>query len=157
MLTCNDCSTWEQFINYIKTRCSKTAFENWIAPIQVLEESREKIRLEIPNIFVQSYLLDNYKRDLCSFVPLDAEGNPALEFVVAEIKRSSPPVAPAITKPAAETSEENKDFQLKLNGAYRFDNFIEGPSNQFVKSAALGIAARPGRSYNPLFIFVLWN
>ena len=152
MLTCNDCSTWEQFINYIKTRCSKTAFENWIAPIQVLEESREKIRLEIPNIFVQSYLLDNYKRDLCSFVPLDAEGNPALEFVVAEIKRSSPPVAPAITKPAAETSEENKDFQLKLNGAYRFDNFIEGPSNQFVKSAVLGIAARPGRSYNPLFI-----
>ncbi|OEH44066.1 chromosomal replication initiator protein DnaA, partial [Chlamydia psittaci] len=34
----------------------------------------------------------------------------------------------------------------------RFDNFIEGSSNQFVKSAAVGIAGKPGRSYNPLFI-----
>lgn len=149
MLTCNDCSTWEQFVNYVKTRCSKTAFENWIAPIQVIEETQEKIRLEVPNIFVQNYLLDNYKKDLCSFVPVDAHGNPSLEFVVAEIKRA----ATVPTKPSSiDLAEETKDFELKLNSVYRFDNFIEGPSNQFVKSAAVGIAGRPGRSYNPLFI-----
>ncbi|BAE81411.1 chromosomal replication initiator protein [Chlamydia felis Fe/C-56] len=154
MLTCNNCSTWEQFVNYVKTRCSKTAFENWISPIQIIEETQEKIRLEVPNIFVQNYLLDNYKQDLCSFVPLDAQGEPALEFVVAEIKKSPvQPVAPREQKESpAETFEGSKDFELKLNTAYRFDNFIEGPSNQFVKSAAVGIAGRPGRSYNPLFI-----
>ncbi|EPP35051.1 chromosomal replication initiator protein DnaA [Chlamydia ibidis] len=154
MLTCNDCSTWEQFVNYVKTRCSHTAFENWISPIQVLEETQEKIRLEVPNIFVQSYLLDNYKKDLCSFVPLDAHGEPALEFVVTEIKRvARPAVAVQVSKEdLPEIDDSSKDFELKLNSAYRFDNFIEGPSNQFVKSAAVGIAGRPGRSYNPLFI-----
>ncbi|AAP05115.1 chromosomal replication initiator protein DnaA [Chlamydia caviae] len=154
MLTCSDCSTWEQFVNYVKTRCSKTAFENWISPIQIIEETQEKIRLEVPNIFVQNYLLDNYKQDLCSFVPLDAQGEPALEFVVAEIKKApAQPIAPREPQESpAETFEESKDFELKLNAAYRFDNFIEGPSNQFVKSAAVGIAGRPGRSYNPLFI-----
>ncbi|QVE48914.1 chromosomal replication initiator protein DnaA [Chlamydia crocodili] len=154
MLTCSDCSTWEQFVNYVKTRCSKTAFENWISPIQIIEETQEKIRLEVPNIFVQNYLLDNYKQDLCSFVPLDAQGEPALEFVVAEIKKAPiQPIAPREQQESpAETFEESKDFELKLNTAYRFDNFIEGPSNQFVKSAAVGIAGRPGRSYNPLFI-----
>ncbi|MEF9519860.1 chromosomal replication initiator protein DnaA [Chlamydia crocodili] len=154
MLTCNDCSTWEQFVNYVKTRCSKTAFENWISPIQIIEETQEKIRLEVPNIFVQNYLLDNYKQDLCSFVPLDAQGEPALEFVVAEIKKApAQPITPREQQESpAETFEESKDFELKLNAAYRFDNFIEGPSNQFVKSAAVGIAGRPGRSYNPLFI-----
>ncbi|SYX08852.1 Chromosomal replication initiator protein DnaA,chromosomal replication initiation protein,DNA replication protein,chromosomal replication initiator protein DnaA,Bacterial dnaA protein [Chlamydia poikilotherma] len=154
MLTCSDCSTWEQFVNYVKTRCSKTAFENWISPIQIIEETQEKIRLEVPNIFVQNYLLDNYKQDLCSFVPLDAQGEPALEFVVAEIKKAPmQPVAPREQQESpAETFEESKDFELKLNAVYRFDNFIEGPSNQFVKSAAVGIAGRPGRSYNPLFI-----
>ena len=69
MLTCSECNTWEQFVNYVKTRCSKTAFENWISPIHVIEETQEKIRLEVPNIFVQNDLLDNYKKDLCSFVP----------------------------------------------------------------------------------------
>ncbi|WP_247107644.1 chromosomal replication initiator protein DnaA [Chlamydia psittaci] len=154
MLTCSDCSTWEQFVNYVKTRCSKTAFENWISPIHIIEETQEKIRLEVPNIFVQNYLLDNYKQDLCSFVPLDAQGEPALEFVVAEIKKAPPqPLAPREQQETpTETFEESKDFELKLNTAYRFDNFIEGPSNQFVKSAAVGIAGRPGRSYNPLFI-----
>lgn len=153
MLTCNECSTWEQFVNYVKTRCSKTAFENWISPIQIIEETQEKIRLEVPNIFVQNYLLDNYKKDLCSFVPLDAQGEPALEFIVAEVKKNPVPLVktqePITTE---ETSDAPKDFELKLNSAYRFDNFIEGPSNQFVKSAAVGIAGRPGRSYNPLFI-----
>lgn len=154
MLTCNECTTWEQFLNYVKTRCSKTAFENWISPIQVLEETQEKIRLEVPNIFVQNYLLDNYKRDLCSFVPLDVHGEPALEFVVAEHKKPSAPVASQkeSNEGISEVFEETKDFELKLNLSYRFDNFIEGPSNQFVKSAAVGIAGKPGRSYNPLLI-----
>ncbi|ANH79157.1 chromosomal replication initiator protein DnaA [Candidatus Chlamydia sanziniae] len=154
MLTCNDCSTWEQFINYVKTRCSKTAFENWISPIQVLEETQEKIRLEVPNIFVQNYLLDNYKKDLCSFVPLDVHGEPALEFVVAENKKSPSILLQQkeLGENAHDPIEESKDFELKLNASYRFDNFIEGPSNQFVKSAAVGIAGKPGRSYNPLFI-----
>ncbi|ANG66400.1 chromosomal replication initiator protein DnaA [Chlamydia gallinacea] len=154
MLTCSECNTWEQFVNYVKTRCSKTAFENWISPIHVIEETQEKIRLEVPNIFVQNYLLDNYKKDLCSFVPLNAQGEPALEFVISEIKR--PPtqsLSPRESQTLSlENSDEPKDFELKLNSLYRFDNFIEGPSNQFVKSAAMGIASHPGRSYNPLFI-----
>lgn len=41
---------------------------------------------------------------------------------------------------------------MRLNTNYTFNNFIEGPANQFVKSAAIGVASRPGKSYNPLFI-----
>lgn len=66
MLTCDACDVWTQFIDYVKTKCSQTAFENWIAPIKVLESSSDVIRLEIPNIFVKNYILDNYKEELCS-------------------------------------------------------------------------------------------
>ncbi|EKE26197.1 MAG: hypothetical protein ACD_4C00391G0001, partial [uncultured bacterium (gcode 4)] len=40
----------------------------------------------------------------------------------------------------------------QFNSLYTFDTFIEGPSNQFVKSAAFGVAQKPGKSFNPLFI-----
>ena len=63
---------------------SLTAFENWIAPIKVLESTSEGIRLEVPNIFVKAYLLDNYKKDLCSFFPVDVAGEPLIEFVLAD-------------------------------------------------------------------------
>jgi chromosomal replication initiator protein len=151
MLTCNARDTWSQFLEYAKKKCSSTAFENWLAPIQVLESSSaERICLEVPNVFVKTYLLDNYIKDLCSFLPLTAEGEPAIEFVISDPSTRKPHIFHRQSKPPVH--EENPTYELKLNPVYRFETFIEGPSNQFVKSASVGIANRPGRSYNPLFI-----
>ncbi len=147
MLTCDAHDTWTQFLDYIKQRCSLTAFENWLAPILVLDSSTEEITLQVPNIFVKAYLVDNYQEELCSFVPVDANGVPAIKFVIAEQEPSRPCIQEA--PPPSPTADE---LPLKLNQSYRFETFIEGPANQFVYSAAMGIAARPGRSYNPLFI-----
>lgn len=150
MLTCDATETWDQFLEFVKKRCSLTAFENWIAPIKVVDCSSEKLILEVPNIFVKAYLLDNYKKDLLAFVPVRLDGEPAIEFVIKEpeFKRAAPEAPVQKEIPVQESTE----YELKLNSFYRFENFIEGPSNQFVKSAAFGIANRPGRSYNPLFI-----
>lgn len=151
MLTCDSRETWKQFLEYVKKRCSLTAFENWLAPIKVLDSSNEEIFLEVPNIFVKAYLLDNYKRDLCSFLPVNAEGEPAIKFIIAEATPRKQ-TGNHQKHPPLQSIEEIAEYELKLNPSYRFENFIEGPSNQFVKSAAVGIAGRPGRSYNPLFI-----
>lgn len=143
-------SSWAQFLAFIKKRCSATAFENWLAPIRVVAETSEQVTLEIPNIFVKEYLLDNYKSDLAAFLPMTPEGEPALLFVVADQKVRRTPVVAA---PAPQTaSTEPLEKECRLNALYKFETFIEGPSNQFVKSAAMGIAHRPARSYNPLFI-----
>ncbi len=155
MLTSNPQDTWAQFLAFVEERCSATEFENWIAPIKVLESTVESMTLEVPNIFVQEYLLDNYKKDLKSFVPIKVNGELALVFVIAEAKKKSPSahtVAAEIPQLLANSNESGASLESKLNPQYVFNNFIEGPANQFVKSAALGVAHRPGRSYNPLFI-----
>lgn len=150
MLVCNLTDAWLQFLELAKTRCSPAAFGNWLQPIRVAEsETGEEIVLEIPNIFVKEYLISNFREDLVAFLPLTAEGEPSIKFVVVQ-----PVAEPAAkTAPAAEEAlEEAPLFQLRLNPHYNFDTFIEGPTNQFVKSAAIGVANRPGHSYNPLFI-----
>ena len=156
MLTHSECESWTQFLEYAKKRCSQTAFENWLAPIRIKEASLEEVVLEVPNIFVQEYLLDNYKKDLCSFLPVRSNGDPAVAFVVIEPMQApsaAPTASTALHAPASVApSEPAPLYELKLNSLYKFDSFIEGPSNQFVKSAAIGVATRPGRSYNPLFI-----
>lgn len=151
MLTCDTCEAWTQFLQFVKTRCSTTAFGNWLAPINVLESTPEGITLEIPNIFVKEYLLSNYKQDLCAFLPVNADGEPAIEFVVATPLKK-PVLAPQSAPVDAQEQAAANFHELKLNQNYRFDTFIEGPTNQFVKSAAFGVASRPGQSYNPLFI-----
>lgn len=41
----------------------------------------------------------------------------------------------------------------KLNANYTFDTYVVGDSNEFPWSAAKSVAANPGASYNPLFIW----
>lgn len=152
----SNCETaWQEFLHCVEDKCSATAFNNWLAPIQVIEASDQEITLEVPNIFVKEYLIDNYLNELCAFLPLRAPSEPAIHFVIAkrELKNNSPtPSDPLLgtSTPLDKTPAASPETQL--NRLYTFENFIEGPSNQFVKSAAIGVATRPGQSYNPLFI-----
>ena len=93
MLACDTRESWTQFLKFVKARCSTSAYGNWLAPIRVLEgaANSDEITLEVPNIFVQEYLLANYKKDLCAFLPVDAFGEPAIRFVIApNLKKACP-------------------------------------------------------------------
>ncbi len=142
---------WDEFISFMKEKCSGAEFQNWLAPITAIDGDERGITLEVPNVFVSDYLLANYKKELSMFLPCDGQKSPLITFVVAEpirkaeIKESSLPQT--ILTPGYEPRQS-----VRLNKGYTFSDFIEGPSNQFVKSAALGVANRPGQSYNPLFI-----
>ncbi len=150
MLFCEDDSKiWSQFLGYVEEKCSATAFANWLAPIKVLHESEDGLTLEIPNVFVKEYLIENYYKDLAAFFPVKKGEELPIKFVISTPKKETSKVI------LDETPDEllaKPQLNIKLNRHYQFENFIEGPSNQFVKSAAIGIAHRPSRTYNPLFI-----
>ncbi len=153
MLACNNREAWNNFLTFIKEKTSATAFSNWLSPIVVIDDTEGEITLEVPNIFVQEYLLSNYKQDLCAFLPVNADGLPAIKFVIAQSKgkQTFSKTESALSLPIISHPSSNA-YALKLNPNYRFETFIEGATNQFVKSAAMGVASRPGMSYNPLFI-----
>jgi chromosomal replication initiator protein len=146
--------SWSQFLEYVKKHCSATAYGNWLAPIKLTEATEESVTLEVPNIFVKEYLVSNYKKDLCAFFPVDKSGEPCIKVIIAPPlpeKVSEPTPTPDIIKP--QPTHAPRDYIVDLNPNYVFDNFIEGPANQFVKSAAWGVAQHPGQTYSPLFIF----
>ncbi|MCY7295425.1 chromosomal replication initiator protein DnaA [Alteromonas sp. a30] len=47
----------------------------------------------------------------------------------------------------------NSDQKSNINSSYRFDNFVEGKSNQLARAAAQQVADNPGGAYNPLFLY----
>jgi len=147
MLTKTPKQCWEEFAQFMEDCCTATEFQNWIAPIKVCANSKEELILEVPNIFVQEYLLENFQKQLENFLPLKANGKLALSFEIASPKKKT---TPAQSKPTSQPTQETNTSIL--NSGYTFEHFIEGPSNQFVKSAAFGIGMSPGKSYNPLFI-----
>ncbi len=89
---------------------------------------------------------------------LDLEGD---DF---EDAPQAPPVrdaaAPARTASASVKKPDSRPAKpdipppcLPLNDGYRFESFLEGPSNRLAKVSAMAVAAMPGESYNPLFIY----
>ena len=90
MLDCEIKNGWVQFLEFIETRCSSAEFENWISPISLIEATPEKILLEVPNVYVQDYLLDNFKEVLCNFLPLLPSGEPAIQFRSLQLRKRPP-------------------------------------------------------------------
>jgi chromosomal replication initiator protein len=142
---------WDEFISFMKEKCSNAEFQNWLAPINAIDGDERGITLEVPNVFVSDYLLANYKKELSMFLPCDGQKSPLIVFVVAEPVRKTEPKQVTVAQTPLTPGYEPRQ-SVRLNKGYTFSDFIEGPSNQFVKSAALGVANRPGQSYNPLFI-----
>ncbi len=139
-------SAWSEFLLFIKKSSSRVEYANWIAPIVCLKETDKGVSLQVPNVFVKEYLLDNYAKTLANFIPSDAKGNLLISFEIKDIS-SKIKETPKVTLPP-----KKNNLEINLNDSYTFENFVEGPSNQFIKSAAMGVATRPGKSYNPLFI-----
>ncbi len=142
---------WSEFTRLVKKRCSSAEYTNWIAPIRVDTQAKCPTLL-VPNVFVREHLIDNYKMELSTYFSVEGRGGSELQFVVEEKKVKKPKTDPFKRKlsPAPEKGPFEKT--VMLNDNYTFDEFIEGPSNQFIKSACLGVASKPGGSYNPLFI-----
>src|SRR5262245_24357294 len=81
-----EAQAWEQFIDFVKNQLSATAFQNWFASVHLLEANDEELVVGVPNIFVKEYILTNYKQDLAAFLPTNAHGEAAVQFVIEKPK-----------------------------------------------------------------------
>jgi chromosomal replication initiator protein len=60
--------------------------------------------------------------------------------------------APRADEAARRLPVSGAHLSLALNPDYTFDNFVMGPTNRLAHAAALAVAEKPGRTYNPFFV-----
>lgn len=72
-----------------------------------------------------------------------------IEFVSKDDLPSSKINIEKLEKARSNTYFEN----AKINPQYTFDNFVVGPFNREASQAALLVASKPGKMFNPLFIY----
>ena len=94
---------------------------------------------------IKSYLKDKCGHDINVEVLVDVN-------VVNNNEEENTDDAAEITV-TTENNNNNTKSKSNLNEYFKFDNFIEGSNNKFVFAAAKLVAEKPGREYNPLYIY----
>lgn len=151
---------WNKTLTSLRDLVEPYDFKHWIAPVRCdrLDEPGRKIVLAVPDDSHGRWLEEHFVAEIKSALKGLTQDDYDVSFTTGEVVsgvRETAPSRPlerlAVPEPSAPI--EPPPVAPSLVDRYRFDSFVDGPTNQFAMSAARGVADHPGTLYNPLFIF----
>lgn len=144
-------SVFSRCLERLENELPAPEFSTWIRPLQATREAGALV-LYAPNAFVADEVGDRYLDRIR--VLADHYGDAASgEMRVCVGAGRAPPVFAGLPVAVDPRSPEVGGLAISIDPQYRFDNFIEGKSNQLARAAAMQIAEQPGRAYNPLLLY----
>ncbi len=132
----------------LKKEISETEYNRYIKNLIFdTKLSRSDIAyFNAPNMLIAKWVKTKYTKKLQHLFELQDGVKPK---IVVNVGKSQPK-----RTPKAQTSAEKQSSKSTyLNPSLTFESFIVGPSNQFAYTTAKSVAQKPGRQYNPLFIY----
>lgn len=149
--------TWRTILSMLSGKISEDHWSLLFKPIVLLEDDGKKLLLEVPNNIYQVWIESNYLKVLAEAVEEALGSRRSIEF---RCNGAAPAPRPAgqPRRPAAQTRNGGPSWsevvrRARLNPRYNFDAFVVGNSNEIAAAAAGAVAERPGKSYNPLFLY----
>jgi len=133
----------------LKKEISETEYERYIKKlIYDTKHSRSNmVYFSAPNMLIAKWVKTKYTDKLIHLFELQNEIKPEIEITVGKQTKQTPL---AVSKQSSEKSPSKSTY---LNPSLTFDSFIVGDSNQFAYTTAKSVAEKPGKQYNPLFIY----
>jgi chromosomal replication initiator protein len=171
-------SIWNQCLDRLQQDLPIQQFSMWIRPLQA-EHGDAHITLFAPNRFVLDWVRDKYFSHINSLLAeFCGDKAPQLRFEVKVAKvdasrsfgsNSHPPLSVTQNRQSSNSQQPSSPsvaisnayvaapitagHKSNINLTYKFDNFVEGKSNQLARAASQQVADNPGGAYNPLFIY----
>lgn len=147
-------------LSAVKARVPAPVYSTWFKPLKPLELRGSTLYILAPNPMARTWIGEHYgtlfPEVLSALGVVDAEvvlvdeGDPS----PSELTLTAPPRRAAPQAPAPEAPRNGHEVDTApLNPSYRFEGFIEGPSNRFAFAAASAVAQNPAKAYNPLYIY----
>ncbi len=165
--TMNTHELWEAVLGQLELKMSKAHFTTWFRNTFVSEYRNGEITVAVPNSLAQSWLEKKYFKDIVEAVQ-NITNQPVRSLTCrVETKPVGPqPLIIDSQRSTSNASTEDYGFiqtgsmemappsgNITINPAYTFQTFVVGKQNELAHAAAQAVAAQPGGTYNPLFIY----
>jgi chromosomal replication initiator protein len=136
---------WDHLQPHLRQMLGDEEYGTWIAPLAVLENTDGVLTLTTDNLIVRDWVRDHLLRDIETV----ARSHFGSAFRVMITPEEGPEAPAANEKKPSATSIATHPF----NPSFTFERFVVGSSNQFAAAAAEAVADRPGKAYNPLYLY----
>jgi chromosomal replication initiator protein len=152
---------WDKCLSYLRDELPSQKFNTWLRPLQA-DLQKNTLTLLAPNQFVLDWVNEHFLVKIMETLRELSDGEPPVVKLKIGTKVDvsgdegtgsgghSVSRAPQVI---ATPQKVYSPHQSNLNPSFRFDNFVEGKSNQLARAAAQQVAENPGQAYNPLFIY----
>ncbi len=151
---------WNHCLVEIEGEVSKANFSTWFKNTSVVKEDAGTVYVGVPNEFVKDWLSNKFHKLIMRVLRNAWEHTRSVEYTVVKADQKNHKTEATIQlKPefAVNTELPLKDLYINkddnLNPRYTFDTFVVGPFNELAYAATQAAVARPGKQYNPLFIY----
>jgi chromosomal replication initiator protein len=149
---------WARCLKDIEIEVSKANFNTWFKNTAIVREEEGVVFIGVPNEFVKDWLIQKYHKLIIKSVMNMANHVRTVEYIIMKPEMRINKQAETQTTPKNTNTQElpletpiNKDDNL--NPKYTFDTFIVGPFNELAYAASQAIVNKPGRAYNPFFVY----
>jgi chromosomal replication initiator protein len=137
---------WHQVLSLVEKCTNRQCLDTWFKPIIFHGCENGVLHLTVPTESFKKCLIDNYSAVLLSASREISKSVQTLDITSASV---SVPESGSPAKNAADAV----DSPPLLSPKYTFDTFVVGTSNQLARAAALAVAERPSKAYNPLYLY----
>ncbi|MFM7555594.1 MAG: chromosomal replication initiator protein DnaA, partial [Verrucomicrobiota bacterium] len=166
---------WQAAQQTLRGMLKTELYNLWFAPVTARCLDGDILTLEVADEFCEFWLKDNYLDVLRSVISRAAIRPIEVQFAIrmadpaaasaasadapADRKAVAPePVPVARTRPADRAGDgRSGETQRKPEGIFNpnntFETFVVGANNHHAHAACMGVAQKPGHTYNPLFLF----
>lgn len=136
---------WDHLQPHLRQMLGDDEYTTWIAPLTVLESTNSVLTLTTENLIVSEWVRDHLLRDI-ETIARSHFGSAFRVLITPQEESAGSPVG--VNAPAAGSIATHP-----FNPSFTFDRFVIGSSNQFAAAAAEAVADRPGKAYNPLYLY----
>lgn len=136
---------WDHLQPHLRQMLGDDEYSTWIAPLTVLESTDSVLTLTTDNLIVSEWVRDHLLRDI-ETVARSHFGSAFRVLITPQEESTGSPEG--FNAPAAGSIATHP-----FNPSFTFDRFVIGSSNQFAAAAAEAVADRPGKAYNPLYLY----
>ncbi|MBN2184437.1 MAG: chromosomal replication initiator protein DnaA [Candidatus Krumholzibacteriota bacterium] len=148
----SDIDVWATILKKLEKVVNAQSFQTWFAPTRMGSYRDGVLLVEGPNSFFIDWLAEHHIDKITK-----AASEVLGEKVVIEFSSPSPSRITRSENPAKRSLIVREPVILPnsvhLNSRYTFAEFVVGNENLLSHAAALAVAEKPARTYNPLFIY----